>query len=298
MNKSHDKLAQRLSLILTKLNGGERFTTIELSEEFNVSIRTIQRDLKERLSFLPIEKHGDYYSLEKYALGKLCLNDIKSFATLSGIKSLYPSLTDEFITEVLNTKLNPIYLVKSQGFQDISHKQDYFEVLSTAILKSVSVCFEYKDKYRNVNPYKLVNNDGIWYLLADEDNRLKTFSLSKVKDVDALDYLKVFSPKQEFLNQISQNNINWFTVDELTEVTLKVDNKAKEYFNRKNILPNKKVIKEDSNYFTVKTKVSFDDEILKLVKYWIPYIKIVEPKYLQQKLGDELRRYSEEYEIY
>ena len=80
MEKSHDTLALRLSLILTKLNSGESFTARELAEEFNVSARTIQRDIKERLSYIPIEKNGDHYSMESYALGKLSFEDIKSFA--------------------------------------------------------------------------------------------------------------------------------------------------------------------------------------------------------------------------
>ncbi len=93
MTKSHDTLAFRLSIILTKLNSGEKFTARELAEEFNVSARTIQRDIKERLSCMSIEKDGDYYSMASYALSKLSFEDIKNFATLSGIKNLYPSLS-------------------------------------------------------------------------------------------------------------------------------------------------------------------------------------------------------------
>ena len=45
----HDKLSVRLSQILTKLNNGERFTLEDLSKEFNVSSRTVERDIRERL---------------------------------------------------------------------------------------------------------------------------------------------------------------------------------------------------------------------------------------------------------
>lgn len=47
----HDTLATRLSLILQKLISGQRFRLEDLSFEFNVSKRTIQRDLNERLCF-------------------------------------------------------------------------------------------------------------------------------------------------------------------------------------------------------------------------------------------------------
>lgn len=284
MAKSHDTLALRLSLILTKLNSGESFTAKELAEEFNVSARTIQRDINERLSYIPIQKDGDYYSMESYALGRLSFEDIKSFATLSGIKSLYPSLSNEFITDILNAKLNSAYLIKNQGFEDISLKKEYFELMSAAIIKKSPVSFEYKDKSRTVNPYKLINNDGIWYLLADEDDRLKTFTFSKVEKFMWEDDSKIFTPKKEFLEQIKNNTLSWFTTDDLIEVTLQIDNEAKEYFTRKESLPNQKIIEENEEHFIICTKVSYDDEILKLVKYWIPYIKIVKPEYLKERL--------------
>lgn len=291
MTKSHDTLALRLSMILTKLNSGESFTAKELAEEFNVSVRTIQRDIKKRLSYIPIEKNGDYYSMESYALGKLSFEDIKNFATLSGIKSLYPSLSNQFITDILNTKLNSAYLIKNQGFEDISLKKEWFETMSAAIIKNSPVSFDYKDKSRIVNPYKLINYDGIWYLLADENDKLKTFTFSKIEKFKWENDTKIFTPKKDFVNQITQNEINWFTTDELIEVTLQIDNEAKEYFKRKESLPNQKIIEENETHFFISTKVSYDDEILKLVKYWIPYIKIIKPQYLKEKLDSVLKEY-------
>lgn len=288
MAKSRDTLAYRLSMILTKLNNGENFTAKELADEFNVSARTIQRDIKEKLSYIPIKKNGYYYSMESYALGKLSHDDIKSFATLSGIRSLYPSLSNEFITDILNVKLNSAYLVKNQGFEDISFKKEYFERLSAAIIKKSPISFSYREKQRTVNPYKLISNDGVWYLLADEYGDLKTFTFSKIKDFKWQEETKSFEPKKEFLEQIEKNALNWFTTDKLIELTLQIDNEAKEYFTRKGVLPNKKIIEENESYFVVFTKVSYDDEILKVVNCWIPYIKIIKPEYLRDKMCQTL----------
>jgi len=291
MKTSHDTLAYRLSLILTKLNSGEKFTAVELAEEFNVSSRTIQRDINQRLSYIPIEKNGDYYGMESYALGKLSFGDIKNFATLSGIQSLYPTLTNEFITDILNAKLNSAYLIKNQGFENLSMKKEWFEKLSAAIIKKSPVSFEYKYKSRSVNPYKLVNNQGIWYLVADENNKLKTFTFSKIENFKWKDDKKVFTSKKEFLEVIDKNDTNWFGTDELIEVTIQIDNKAKDYFLRKEILPNKKIVEQNGEYFTISTNVSYDDEILRLVKCWIPYIKIVSPQYLRDKMNAVLKGY-------
>jgi len=280
MSKSHDTLALRLALILTKL-----------SQEFDVSTRTLQRDINERLSYIPIKKNGDFYIMESYALGKLSFKDIESFATLSGIKSLYPSLSNEFITDILNTKLNSAYLIKNQGYENISNKRESFELISAAIIKNSPISYVYNNKNRDVNPYKLINNEGIWYLLAAEKGNLKTYTFSKIQKLKWEDSTKIFTPKEEFLEQVEQNNLNWFTSDELIEVTLQISNVVKEYFIRKNILPNQKIIEENEEYFIVSTKVSYDDEILKVVKYWLPYIKIISPLYLKNELDEILTSY-------
>ena len=287
---SHDKIATRLVQILVKLNNGERFTVEELSSEFNVTVRTIQRDLNERLSFIPIIKENNHYFMESYALGKLNFKDIKNFAAISGIKSLYPMLDDGFISDILNIKLNNAYLIKNQGFENISHQQDWFNKASAAIVKTSSIEITYKEKHRVVNPYKLVNNEGVWYLFAEEDEKLKSFTFSKIKQFSWTNESTLFVPKKEFLDKIAQNDTNWFS-QTLIEVILEVDNVAKEYFFRKYILPNKQILEEKDNCFTISTKVSYDDEILKVVKYWIPYIKIISPLYLQEKFTNILQDY-------
>jgi len=73
---NHDKIATRLGIILNKLNQGERFSIDDLVEEFNVSKRTIQRDMNERFSYLPLQKENGYYFLEEYCLGKLNFEDL------------------------------------------------------------------------------------------------------------------------------------------------------------------------------------------------------------------------------
>ena len=98
----------------------------------------------------------------------------------------------------------------------------------------------------------------------------------------------VINPK--FLEQIEKNDTNWFS-NENIEVILKINNSAKEYFLRKEILPNKKLLEQNDEYFTISTIVSYDDEILRVVKSWLPYIKIVSPQYLQTKLDNILIEY-------
>ncbi len=288
MSKSYDKLARRLAMILIKLNSGERFTATELAKEFNVSDKTIYRDMHERLLYLPIKKEHGYYSMESYALGKLGFDDIKNFAAISGVKSLFPSLSKDFIIDLLNTRLNKIYLVKEKGHEDLTKDFDTFECLSAAVATHNKVNFIYKDKKRTANPYKLVNTNGIWYLVADEAGKLKHFSFSKIVDLKKLE--STFTPDKGLTEIIEKNELTWFSQVPI-EVILQIDISVASYFQRRMIFPNQQIIEQTDEHLTLSTKVAYDMEILGTVKYWLPHIKIISPVSLQRKLEEMLQGY-------
>lgn len=129
----HDKIGTRLAIILEKLNCGESFSVKELSDEFNVTVRTIQKDLNQRLSYLPIKKDKTRYALEEYYLGKLNFQDIKNFATLSSIKDLYPSLEENFLKNLLDSTINSAYTIKGQSYEDTTDAKKLFSFFEKAI---------------------------------------------------------------------------------------------------------------------------------------------------------------------
>lgn len=282
---SHDKLAVRLAQILMRFNDGESLSLEELASEFNVDTRTIQRDINERLSFMPIKKENGKYFLESFVLGKLSFKDIQNFAMLSGIQELYPKLDKDFITDLLNSKVNSIFMVKNEGFEKVSY--ELFESISIAIVRHNVLSFVYKDKNREVNPYKLINNKGIWYVLVDEGGKLKHFALSKIKNLKITK--QNFTPQQEFLQQIKEDASIWLNATK--EATIKLDKKGKDYFFRKKLFEYCEIVDEDEKYFILNVRFSYDDELLNVVKQWIPYIKIISPLELKEKLHILLQEY-------
>lgn len=288
MKKQHDTIATRLIIILTKLNQGERFSVDELVSEFNVTARTIQRDLNDRLSYLPIKKENGYYFLEEYYLGKLNFEDIKNFATLSGIKELYPNMKDDFIKDILSNKIDQAYLIKGPNYEDLTDKAKEFKIIESSILDTTELTFNYKDKTRLVKPYKLVNSKGIWYLSAVEKDTLKTFSFSKISKLSKT--TTKFTLDDSIAKIIKDDDNVWFTKNQI-EVILEVDKSVADYFIRRKILPNQVIIEKTASKLIVSTKVSFDEEILKIVRYWIPNVKIISPINLQEKLEATLKKY-------
>ncbi|EAJ0413849.1 WYL domain-containing protein, partial [Campylobacter coli] len=120
-------------------------------------------------------------------------------------------------------------------------------------------------------------------------DKLKHFTFSKIKNIRKND--EIFTPKEEFLDQILNDKNIW--LDDSKEAIVKLDKKAKEHFFRKNILNNFELIDEDEQSYTLKVYFSYDDELLNVVKQWIPYMKIEKPFELKEKLDSILKDYLE-----
>lgn len=50
--------------------------------------------------------------------------------------------------------------------------------------------FIYNDKSRIASPYKMLNLNGIWYLVAVQNETIKNFTISKISNLKIGDKLK------------------------------------------------------------------------------------------------------------
>ena len=214
---------------------------------------------------------------------------IKKFATLSGIKSLYPTLDEDFLSELLDDNINSIYDITQSNYEKIN--AELFNQISDAILNNEIVSFDYKDKQRIVKPYKLSHIKGIWYLIADENNKLKHFSFTKMQNIAFLP--KRFYPKRAFLKQISDNQNLWLSANPKSTLII-IDIKAKGYFLRKSLPKNINLIGYDDRKILIRYSFAFDDEIFNFLKIWLPYARIKEPKALQIRFNEILENYVRE----
>lgn len=303
---SYDTKTMRIVRIFHALVNGEHISMKECAKEFNVDLRTIQRDINQRLGFLPIQrdKEGKCF-LQAESLGKLGFKDIREFARVSGIWGLFPSLDDKFIGDLLhiplpdywdNASKDPAppksqpspFAIKNQGFQDISAHKDIFMLLARAILKQHAISFSYKSTPRQVNPYRLLNNNGIWYLLADDKGVLKHFTFTHIKQLQLCEAR--FTPSPEIESIVEKSSAKWVN-PHTKSAALQIQNTAKEYFLRKAFISNIRLDSQDSTHFYITCEYSYDDEILNLAKMFLPYIKILEPAHLQEQLNQILQEY-------
>jgi len=290
----HDTLVYRLASTLIKLNQGEHLDPQSLADEYGVTLRTIQRDLNVRFAYLPLQKTNGLYHLDPFFLGKLTRQDIERFASLAGVQGLFPSLTDEFLGEIFDSTTQSSLLVKGHSYESLKGKERQFQQLEEAISSNSHIDFNYQKEgsvktYRNVCPYKLINNKGIWYLAAFDIDKLKTFSFSKISNLHIGQ--TNFEPDNQVIKLLSDDESIWFSKNK-TKVVLKISKDVADYFLRRTLISNQ-VIEEklEDGSLILSTKISHNDQLLPIIRYWIPHIHIISPKNLQHELEQNLREY-------
>ena len=290
----HETLVYRLSQMLVKLNQGLKLDPKALADEFKVNLRTIQRDLNERFAYLPLEKVEGHYRLDPTFLGKLSTKDIERFASLAGVRGLFPSLSDDFLRDIFDDRMQGVLLVKGHNYEDLRGKEKLFGTLEKAIYDRKQVCFDYAKEgtlksYAGVAPYKLINHKGIWYLTALDADKLKSFSFSKILHLKVLD--TAFDWDATIDTKISSDDGIWHS-DTQREVVLKASPEVAGYFKRRKLIGNQVIEKELSDgSLIISAKVSHDNQILPIVRYWIPNLSIISPESLQAELEQGLTAY-------
>lgn len=290
--KRSQQLAQRLSQILARLNQGERLDITLLADEFGLSIRTLQRDINERLKFLEWEeKGGRFYKINQQKSGFLTEEDINRFALFASIADLFPKIDREFYQE----KLTQSVQVKGFQYEDISGKEKEFDALNNAIKENLNISFKYtknstqETKYYQISPYNLLNKNGIWYLIGTENNKQKTFCFTQIHDLLILK--ERFTPNENLQNEIRQSD-SLYHGNQLAEIIIKVESTVSHYFLRRNLLPNQKLVhKLDDGGLLLSCENVNEQEIVPLVQYWIPYLTVISPAEIQIKVEDNLKNY-------
>ncbi|SFL22819.1 helix-turn-helix transcriptional regulator [Rhodanobacter glycinis] len=282
----HEKLASRLASILLKLNQGESFSPQELADEFRVGERTIYRDLNRLNGIAERSSDGKYRIVPEYQ-GKLRPKDLETFARLVGVEDLFPQNSSRFLIALLDTLSQSSFLIRGHHYEKLKPHDAQFQQLDKAIRDGKRCTLTYADKRRTLEPYRLVNNKGIWYLAATDEGRLKSFSLSRISLLVVGD--DCFEPRADVQRQIEEEDDVWFG-EEKTEVLLSIAPQVAYYFKRRKLLPLQVIDKDlENGGLIVSSRVSDANQILPLVRYWIPHVRVLEPGWLRDRLESDIR---------
>lgn len=213
-----EKVERLISIIMILLKK-DIVSTKEFAQLFNVSKRTILRDMETlSLSNIPIYSvhgiHGGYGILDEYKVDKRLLSssDLENILTaLGGLEQILISEEVEVTIKKIEAMVSPLSLKGSVrlSFYDWEGRSEVLQTLKTC-QESISVkkiiSFDYIDKNgmitnRIVEPYQLHYSETSWYLKGFCLHRqsYRTFKLSRIDNLNMNE--ETFNPRDYALEQ-------------------------------------------------------------------------------------------------
>lgn len=283
-----EKLAQRLSRILARLHAGEAIDKHQLAHEFQVDVRTIERDLGERLQGIVARDSAGRWHLAQSARGTIPAKHLRSYARMTGTEQLFPDMSLGYLLPQLEVPES----LRATHVQPISNEDlggtDTFTALQQAIEHRCPCHFIYKSKPRDAQPYRLIHKNGVWYLAAEEDGKLKNFSVAVLQEL-RVDTASSFTRNPDHSAYINAKDDVWFT-SETTEVLLRVAPAVAHYFTRRQLLPRQQQRMDTDGSLLVTTHINHLNQLLPIVRYWLPHVRIVQPAQWHEHLVSELKQ--------
>ena len=194
----------RLFKLLYYLLEHGKSTAPELAEQFEVSVRTIYRDIDALSSAgIPVYavqgKGGGISILDHYVLEKSLFSEAERdhiLMALQGIIAAEGKDSDELLT-----KLSALFRIKATNWIEVDFSgwtqnkpgQDVFNSVKHAILHKNVLSFRYfsgSGQYsaRKAEPVKLIFKSRDWYLYGycPEQNNFRFFKLTRIRDLEIL----------------------------------------------------------------------------------------------------------------
>ncbi|MCC3667975.1 MULTISPECIES: helix-turn-helix transcriptional regulator [Terrisporobacter] len=301
----------RLTEIILILLNKKTVTAKELSDKFQVSTRTIYRDIETlSLSGVPVYmskgKNGGISLLEDFSINKTLLSKDDKESLMLALKALstieYPEISSVIDKMGFMNKTN-----NNDNWIDIdlsrwgnkTHKDDKFHKIKYAILNNKLIEYTYVNSLANksrrvIEPIKLIYKGQSWYLYGycrlKEDFRL--FRISRIKNIEMKEESFI---KRDFklVEKNKQEKEVWNTVKVKLKVKKEALYRAFDDFDEESIMENK-----DGTY-EVTMEFPESEWLYGYILSFGPYVEVLEPLRIRnivlQKMKETLNIYNEKF---
>lgn len=224
---------ERLISIIMVLLDKERISAQTLADRFEVSLRTIYRDIDAiNMAGIPVRSisgvGGGIEIMPNYKIDRKTFSTNDLSAILMGLSNISNMMQSKELSNALakvksfipansakdiELKANQIYIDLSpwMGGRDA---QNYLEMIKKALHEKNNLSFDYADRYgnkttRSVEPYQLVMKNSHWYVhgycLKRNDFRLfRLFRMSNLQLEDTFFTPRDFEkPQLDFTNEVA-----------------------------------------------------------------------------------------------
>ncbi len=278
-----DRLFEIVYILIDK----KRVTTQELAAHFEVSKRTILRDIEAlTIAGIPIYtskgKGGGISILDNFVFNKTTISDEEQNQIIFALQSLAP--TQYANTNSILSKLSSLFAktvinwieVDFSGWGNTDLDNEKFEKIKMAILDRQAITFSYASPYgelsiRTVYPLKLLFKSRAWYLygycLLREDYRLFKINRMTISSIEPYKF------EHETASMLPIKKVN----KPVEPVTLKLRFLPKAASRVYDEFHPKEIIRNEDGSLTVATTAPHDDWLYNFLLSFGATVQIIEP---------------------
>ncbi|MDM8750035.1 helix-turn-helix transcriptional regulator [Morganella morganii] len=288
----HERLVNRITLILLQLFKDGAVSRYDLASRFKVTERTIYRDLNRLGELVTCSKDGIYHiNIRNEAEDKL--PSLDSLSEKTGLTELLPLSGEDSLRNILTAieykRIRILPLPPEILNSELQKKT--FSCLDRAIKESLVCVIHYKGKSRTLHPYRLMNLKGVWYLAAtDAELMIKAFRISAIEWLDIKK--TTFVPDNDIHDYLDSEDDAWFSMNKM-EVTVEVLPNIARYFERRNILPQQNIIRKSlDGKLIITTRIAHREQLFPTLRFWLPNVRIVSPVTEADAFVEQLSQYT------
>ena len=293
----------RLFRILYYILEKEKVTANELADKFEVSVRTIYRDIDSISSvgvpiFTTQGKGGGIKIDNEYILNKSLFDTNEKEQIIAALQGL--EKTNEPYKSELITKLSALFKIKNSNWIEIDFTswgsnnayQDLFNALKTAIINKNINFFSYNSSKgekinRKVKPIRLLFKEQDWYLYAFclLRNDFRYFKLSRMKDLEVL----AINYEDNFENAVLKKELKY---ENIVNIKLKFD---KSVAFRVYDEFNEAIEEDEKGNLYVEIKIPNNYKLYNCIFSFGSNVEILEPKEIRNQFKNMINEIAKKY---
>lgn len=297
-----NRLFETIYILLNK----KVVTAKELSEHFEISVRTVYRDV-ETLSQAGIPIYasrgngGGISLMDDFVLNKSLLSDTEQNQILMGLQGL--AVTRYLRQDDTLNKMSSLFHKNDKNWVEVDFsgwgadksEELRFELLKTAILENKVVSFDYynsegEKSKRRVEPVRLIFKNRAWYFYGYCLNR-QSYRLFKIGRMSEL--LKT-GETAKLRCEIKSEIENTFTVNE--EITLKIKFSKSVAFRVYDEFSESEIEKLTDGSMIVQAVYPYNEWMESYILSYGVDAVVLEPESIRKNIRDKFRKILEEYE--
>ena len=289
----------RLFQILYYLLGRGQATASELAEKFEVSTRTIYRDI-DKLSSAGIPVYtttghgGGVQLVENFVLKQALLSKEDMQNILIGVQSLSAACLPE--ADAVIAKLQAIFQMQTSNWIEVDYsrwgcraerEKSSFELLKKAIQDRYQIQFQYYNSTgefseRGCYPLKLIYKDKAWYLSAFCLKRkgIRLFRISRMRKLELTDqhFEEILREEQPSSSKPPENHLMEMELSFSKEMAYRVYDSFDE-----------DVITQSGEKLIVKVAMPEDEWLYGFLMSFGDKLTVLDPPYLKEELKKRIQ---------